>query len=82
MTAPTRRQLMAGSLATVGAAGAPAIAIAADPDERVRLAVQEVHAAVQERWPGRRLGFKDALNDDDDEDPPFLLIVVHRDGQP
>lgn len=58
MTAPTRRQLMAGSLAALGAAGGPAIAVAASPDERLRLAVQKLHDAMQERWPGADIRMK------------------------
>lgn len=35
MSAPTRRQLMAGSLAALGAAGAPAVAVAAKPARKI-----------------------------------------------
>ena len=49
---------MAGSLAVVGAAGAPAMAIAADPEDRVRLATQELLDAMQERWPDADIGVR------------------------
>ena len=76
MTHPTRRQLMAGSVAAVGAAGAPAIAIAADPEERVRLAVQELLAAAQARWPNAVLNEVDELLDE--ETIPVFMLAVHR----
>jgi hypothetical protein len=55
MTVPTRRQLMAGSLAAVGVAGAPAVAIAAaptDPAARIEYHLRELERAMREYYPG------------------------------
>jgi hypothetical protein len=78
MTAPTRRQMLAGSLAAAGAAAAPAIAVAADPEERLRNAVAELTDAAKARWPDADFGIYDCLHYDTEKPIPVLMIAVHR----
>ena len=83
MSTPTRRQLMTAGLAAVGAAGVPAVAMAADPEVRLQNAVQELRDALQARWPGCELCECDFLEPTPTLNPAFMIaakINRARDG--
>jgi hypothetical protein len=72
----TRRTALTGTLAAAGAIAAPAGTIAADPEERLRAAVQEMEAVVRARWPERDVRVYNDISQGKDGCPVFMIACL------